>query len=81
MKRFPLNNVIIQQINPSVKIHIKDYFLLISFDFFNFLIVMLSKKSVDYIHIFMFCLQLKEKGKKFLDCGRGSVKFWDWGGG
>ena len=80
MKRFPLNNVIIQQINPSVKIHIKVYFLLISFDFFNFLIVMLSKKSVHYIQIFMFCLQLKEKGKKFLDCGRGSVKILGLGG-
>lgn len=35
---------------------------------------MLNKKSVHYINIFMFCLQLKEEGKKFLDCGRGSVK-------
>ena len=42
---------------------------------------MLNKKSVHYINIFMFCLQLKEEGKKFLDCGRGSVKILGVGGG
>ena len=35
---------------------------------------MLNKKSVHYINIFMFCLQLKEEGKKVFGLWEGKRK-------